>query len=167
MRRGIVRSLLLVPAVMSAHANAQSAGLTANVSYTGTIDCDQPKQLRNFPISGEGVARMFPDKRASLEMSSRGITTSRTKFEATLGGKPAAAPGGSASLRVMSSSQLRLVWDLPNNSVVVNVRMAQGACQLTVDYRLRSGALKYTMYNGGAFYFCDKPKITSMTCVAK
>jgi hypothetical protein len=148
-------------------ARAQVGQLTANVNYTGTIDCDQPKQVKALQISGRGVARMSQDKHASLDMSTQGFTSSHTRFEATLGGTPAVAPGGTASLRVMSSSQLRLVWDLPNHSMIVNVRMTPTACTLNVDFRLRGGALKYSMFSNGAFYFCSRPKISSMTCTVK
>ena len=103
---------------------AQGGQLTANVNYTGTIDCDQPKQVKDLPISGRGVARMSQDKRASLDMYTQGFTSSHTRFEAMLGGTPAAAPGGTASLRMVSSSQLRL-WDLPNHLMIVNVRMTR------------------------------------------
>ncbi len=148
-------------------SRAQVGQLTANVTYTGTIDCDQPKQVKDLPISGRGVARMSQDKHASLDLSSTGITSSHTRFEATLGGGPVAAPGGTASLRVVSSNQLRLVWDLPNHIMTVNVRITPTACSLTVDYRLRGGALKYSMFSNGAFYFCSRPKISSMTCTVK
>lgn len=90
-------------------SRAQVGQLTANVNYTGTIDCDQPKQVKDLPISGRGVARMSQDKHPSLNMYTQGFTSLHTRFAATLGGTPVAAPSGTASLRVMSSNQLRLV----------------------------------------------------------
>ena len=148
-------------------ARAQTGQLTANVNYAGTIDCDQPKQVKDLPISGRGTARMSQDKRASLDMYTQGFTSSHTRFDATLGGAPAPAPGGTATLRVISSSQLRLVWELPNHTMTVNVKMSPTACSLSVDFRLRGGALKYSMFSNGAFYFCSRPKISSMTCTVK
>lgn len=162
-----ILALTGVVSCLAPSARAQTGQLTANVNYTGTIDCDQPKQVKDLPISGRGTARMSQDKRASLDMYTQGFTSSHTRFDATLGGAPAAAPGGTALLRVVSSNQLRLVWDLPNHTMTVNVRMSPTACSLSVDFRLRGGALKYSMFSNGAFYFCSRPKISSMTCTVK
>lgn len=154
--------LVAIAPVMASPSHAQVGQLTANVNYTGTIDCDQPKQVKDLAISGRGIARMSQDKHASLDIYTQGSTWSHTRFEATLGGTPTAAPGGTASLRMASSNQLRLVWDLPNHSMTVNVRMTPTACTLNVDFRLRGGALKYSMVSNGAFYFYSRPKLTSM-----
>jgi hypothetical protein len=148
-------------------ASAQQTGLTASISYSGTVDCDQPRRIRNFPISGQGTATIFQDRRASMDLTIKGTTSNRLRFDATLGGRPASAPGGMATLRVVSSNQLRMTWDLPNNLLIVDLRVSPGACTMTVDNKLKGGALKYSMFDGGAFYFCDRPKITNHTCTMR
>lgn len=152
--------------VWEGSAYGQTGALRVRLSFAGTIDCDQPRQVRGLRISGEGTATLFPDRRASLDMSIRALNTNRLRFDATLGGQPVAAPGGTASLRVMSANQLRMSWDLPNNSLIVNLRAVPGSCTLSIEHRLRGGALKYSMFDGGAFYFCSRPNITTRTCAA-
>jgi len=94
-----------------------------------------------------------------MDLTIKGTTSNRLRFDATL--------GGMATLRVVSSNQLRMTWDLPNNLLIVDLRVSPGACTMTVDNKLKGGALQYSMFDGGAFYFCDRPKITNHTCTMR
>jgi hypothetical protein len=102
-------------------AFAQSDTLHLRFGFDGTVDCDQPQKVTGFPIHGTGTGVIYTDRRASLDLSVRGSTTNRIHFDATLGGAPTPAPGGTAQLRVASANSLRMVWDLPNSDFVVNL----------------------------------------------
>jgi hypothetical protein len=143
---------------------AQSTGLHLRFSFDGAVDCDQPHKVKNFPIRGEGTGVMYADRRASLDLSVQGSTTNRIHFDATLGGAPTSVPGGSAQLRVASANTLRMVWDLPNSDFVVNLTAAKTSCSVKIDTRLKRGSRQYTLFDGGQFFFCSKPRITRTSC---
>jgi hypothetical protein len=50
-------------------AHAQSGTLTTKIGYAGVIDCDQPKQVKDFPFSGEGTLKLSQDRSASLDQN--------------------------------------------------------------------------------------------------
>jgi len=149
----------------SAIAHAQSGKLTARIAYAGLVDCDQPRQVKDHPFSGDGTMILSQDRSASLDMRMRGhLSSSLLKINTTLGNRPALAPGGTALLHVVSSNELQAVWTLPNNQVIVNMKASANACTLNIQFRLRGGARQYTIYDERGFYFCGKPRITSLSC---
>jgi hypothetical protein len=84
----------------------EAAGSTirGRFSYEGFATCQQPA-VRNFPIRVEGTASLSTDRRASIAMTSN--TGDSSRLNATLGGKPTAAPGGSTALNVVRNHTLR------------------------------------------------------------
>jgi hypothetical protein len=146
-------------------AHTQSGTLTTKIGYAGVIDCDQPKQVKDFPFSGEGTMKLSQDRSASLDMEMKGLTRSELKIDTKLGNRP--TPGGTALLRVISASQLQAIWNLPNNAIIVTMRASPTACTMNVQFRLRSGARQYSIYDQNGFYFCSRPRMTSLTCVIK
>ena len=84
-------------AVLAIPVSAEAAGATirGRFSYDGIANCQQPS-VRNFPIHAEGTATLSTDRKASIDMTSS--TGGRSRLNATLGGKPTEAPGGSTSL---------------------------------------------------------------------
>ena len=151
---------------MGATALAQST-LVAKVGYAGLIDCDQPKQVKDFKFSGDGTMKLSQDRSASLDMDMKGLTRSELKIDTKLGNRPAPAPGGTATLRVMSGNQLQAIWSLPNNDIVVTMRASPTACTMNVAFRLKHGARQYSIYDENGFYFCGRPRMTNLTCELK
>src|SRR5258708_28018665 len=90
---------------MSTAAHAQST-LVAKIGYAGLIDCDQPKQVKDFKFSGDGTMKLSQDRSASLDMDMKGLTHSELKIDTKLGNRPAPAPGGTALLRAIGGNQL-------------------------------------------------------------
>jgi hypothetical protein len=140
------------------------AQVNLQYQFAGTVDCDQPKQLRGFPISGRGSGVLFADRRASLDLTIAAASTNSIRFDATLGGQPIAAPGGTAQLRVAGGNRLRMTWSLPNNEFLIDLAAAKSTCTLKIETRLKGGARQYSLFDGGQFYFCSKPRITQTTC---
>src|SRR5258708_28004453 len=110
---------LALSVLASATAHAQSGTLTTKIGYAGVIDCDQPKQVKDFPFSGEGTMKLSQDRSASLDMEMKGLTRSELKIVTTLGNRPTPAPGGTALLRVVSANQLQAIWNLRNTAIMV------------------------------------------------
>jgi hypothetical protein len=148
-------------------AFAQSDTLHLRFGFDGTVDCDQPQKVTGFPIHGTGTGVIYTDRRASLDLSVRGSTTNRIHFDATLGGAPTPAPGGTAQLRVASANSLRMVWDLPNSDFVVNLTATKASCSVRIDTHLKRGSRQYTLFDGGKFFFCSKPRIIQTSCQGK
>jgi hypothetical protein len=152
--------------VTSAAAHAQST-LVTKVGYAGLIDCNQPKQVKDFKFSGDGTMKLAQDRSASLDMDMKGLTRSELKIDTKLGNRPVPAPGGTALLRVVSASQLQAIWSLPNNDIIVTMRASPTACTMNVQFRLKGGARQYSIYDENGFYFCGRPRMTSLTCEVK
>ena len=145
-------------------AVGQSGQVNLQYEFAGAVDCDQPRRVSNFPITGRGSGVLFADRRASLDLTITGSSSNRIRFDATLGGQPIGAPGGTAQLRVASGNRLRMTWTLPNNEFIVEVAAAKSTCTLKIETRLRGGARQYSLFDGGQFYFCSKPRITQTSC---
>jgi hypothetical protein len=160
--------LLSLAALIAAGAAAHAqSSLVAKVGYAGLIDCDQPKQVKDFKFSGDGTMKLSQDRSASLDMDMKGLTTSELKIDTKLGNRPAPAPGGTALLRVVNANQLQAIWSLPNNDIIVTMRASQTACTMNVTFRLKHGARQYSIYDQNGFYFCGRPRMTSLTCAIK
>lgn len=145
-------------------AQAQGNGVQIEFTFQGQIDCEQPLKVNNFPFSGRGSGTLYANKRAALDLSFSGSSTSNIRFDAALGGAPMSAPGGTAQLRVLGNNRLRMIWSLPNNDQSVDIAVSGSSCTASVDNRLKRGARQYSVFDGGVFYFCAKPRITQTTC---
>lgn len=144
--------------------NAAGATIRGRFSYDGIANCQQPA-IRNFPIHAEGTAVLSTDRKASLDMTTN--TGGRSRLNATLGGKPTAAPGGSTSLNVIGSHTLRAVRDYPNNVAIVTMTIRGSSCTMTLDNRLKPGKKVYTFVSGsGGVSYCARPQITRTECVS-
>lgn len=145
-------------------ARAQSDGVRIQFDFQGRVDCDQPIKINNFPFSGRGSGVIFGNRKASLDVTISGATTNQMRFDANLGGAPMSAPGGTAQLRVLGSNRLRMIWSLPNNDLSVDVAVSGRTCTTTIDNRLKRGSRQFSLFDGGTFLFCSKPRIERTSC---
>ena len=145
-------------------SEAAGSAVRGRFSYDGIANCQQPP-VSNFPIHAEGTAVLSTDRKASLDMRSN--TGGRSRLNATLGGKPTAAPGGSTTLNVVGSHTLRAVRDYPNNIAIVTMTIRGSSCRMTIDNRLKPGKRVYTFVSGsGSVSYCSRPQITRTECVS-
>lgn len=148
---------------LGAAAPADAAGPTirGRFSYEGIANCQQPA-VQNFPIRARGTAQLSTDRKATLNMTSN--TGGWTRLDATLGGAPTAAPGGSASLHVVGAHTLRAVRDYPNNVTIVTMTIRGSSCTMTIDNRLKPGKTVYTFTSVLGIAYCSRPQITRTEC---
>ena len=143
---------------VSADAASQ---IRARFSFDGIATCQNPP-ISNFPIHGEGEGVLSTDRSATLDMNS--TVEGRVQYQAKLGGRPMAAPEGSASLNVVGRNTLRAIRDYPNNQIIITMTVRGGACTVTIDQRLKPGRKQYTFYNGSGLSYCSRPTITRTAC---
>lgn len=146
---------------------AQEGVLNMSFSFDGVVNCTRPLAVQNFTLHGEGRAILYSDKRATLDYTQRGLTSTQVNFDAKLGGAPSPAPGGTATLRVVSRNTLRAVWSLPNNDLILNVSVSRKSCVAKIDARLRGGAHEYSLYDSGILVYCGRPRIANVACQAR
>ena len=146
---------------------AQEGVLNMSFSFDGVVNCTRPLAVQNFSLHGEGRAVLYSDKRATLDYTQRGLSSTQVNFDAKLGGAPSPAPGGTASLRVVSRNTLRAVWSLPNNDLILNVSVSRNSCVAKIDARLTGGAREYTFYDSGMLVYCSRPRIMNVACQAR
>jgi len=159
-------SAAVIVAILAIPVSGEAAGasIRGRFSYDGIANCQQPA-IRNFPIHAEGTAVLSTDRKASLDMTTN--TGGRSRLNATLGGKPTEAPGGSTSLKVIGSHTLRALRDYPNNVAIVTMTVRGPSCTMTIDNRLRPGKKVYTFVSGsGSVSYCARPQITRTECVS-
>jgi hypothetical protein len=162
-----VLSSLLVLASVPSPLLAQESVLRTSFSFDGVVDCSRPLAVKNFGLHGEGTAVLYSDRRATLDYTQRGLSSTQVRFDAKLGGAPSPAPGGTASLRVISRSQLRGVWSLPNNDLILTISVARNSCTARLDTRLKGGAREYSLYDSGMLVYCSRPRIGPVSCQAR
>lgn len=158
---GALAAVVLPP---PAFAQSSSDRVRVRFSFEGQVDCERPRKVRNFRYSGAGTATLLPNRKASLDMTIAAAGTSELHFDASLGGAPVAAPGGTAQLRVAGDNRLRVTWSQPNHDLTADLVATGNSCTLTIDNRLKAGAKEYAISGGGQIVYCAKPRILRTTC---
>src|SRR6266478_350813 len=137
------------------------AQVRAEFSYDATANCERPS-VSNFPIHGEGTGTLSTDRRGSLDLQSN--VNGRESYDVRLGAKATPAQEGSASLRVLSRRSLRAVRDYPNNTLVVDIRVAGATCTINIENHLKPGKRQYTFPTVVGLAYCDKPQVIKTSC---
>jgi hypothetical protein len=151
----------------AAVAQTQSGDATLKAVFNLQFDCERPFFVRNHPIRAVFTGVLHPDKTASADLAITGvILTNRVHFDARLGDASQAAPGGTSSLRVVGRNQIRAVWDLPNNQLVLNLVGKGRSCSANLAFRLKPGKKEYTMFNGSQMHYCSAQRLLSTSCEA-
>src|SRR5260370_25454681 len=115
-------STIAVGLIFSDQALAQTGSAHLRAAFDLRFDCDRPFYVRNHPIHAEFNAVLNANKSASADLAITGmLSTSTVHFDARLGGAPQSAPGGTSQLRVISKNQLRGIWNLPNNLLILDI----------------------------------------------
>lgn len=151
----------LAIAMLTIPASSDAAGLRGRFSVDGIANCDNPP-IRNFPLHAEGTAELSTNRSASLQMDSN--VEGRVALNATLGGRPQEAPGGSASLHVAGRHTLKAVRDYPNNQMIVMLTIIGNSCTMKVENRLKPGRRQYTFTTTVGLAYCAKPIVTRAEC---
>ena len=154
-------------AIPPSEANAQTRSVQFDLAFDLSIDCDQPKEFHDIPVRGEGSGVLNSDKTASADLKISTMAGSSIHFDASLGGAPRPAPGGSSILNVMGRDRLRLIWDLPTNQIITTIAVRGQNCTAAVDFKLKYGNHTYSMFDGQSFYFCKKPRLLGSSCTVK
>src|SRR5579872_170650 len=92
--------MLIVGLAFSTQAMAQTPVAKFHIHFAGTVDCVQPVQANNIPISGDGTGVLFTNGSANADVTETAFVFSNTiHFDGRLGARPTAAPGGTAQVR--------------------------------------------------------------------
>lgn len=156
-RASLAALLLLCAAGGSAYAQAR-AQFAVDVLAT----CQRPA-FKDLPIHVEGTGILKPDGSASVDVD--GGSLGRTRYATKLG-QSAAAPGGSASLRVTGRSGLRAIRDYPNHQMIIDLKVSGKDCAIAVRNVLKPGRREYLFVSGGATASCAQPRIVRTACQA-
>ncbi len=157
----VVVALTVSMLAMPVSSDAAGPVVRAHFSFDALANCVQPA-VQDFPVHAEGTGTLSADRRATLDMESN--IEGRTRYDATLGGKPKEAPGGSTSLRVAGRHTLRAIREYPNNSIVVYMTVIGHACAMKIENRLKRGKRQYTFYGNAGVAYCSKPRIIHTEC---
>ena len=162
----LVRNLILTAGLMfSAQAMAQTPLANFHVHFTGSVDCQQPIAATNIPISGDGSGVLNTDGSASADITQTAFIFSSTiHFDGRIGAAPTAAPGGTAQVRVSGRNSLRLIWNLPNNALVVNIATRGRSCSANFGANLFPGRRQYTLFDGSTIHYCSRPRVAQASC---
>lgn len=166
--RSVVRSTTLAIGVILGLSSATGAmaqsSVNFRINFSGTVDCQSPIAMNNVPISGEGTGQINADGSASADVTQTAfVLSTRIHFEGKLG-RPTEAPGGTAITRVSGKNSLRLMWNLPNNQLVVNIAVHGQSCSASFSANLKPGKTQYTLFDGNIYHYCSRPRVASTSC---
>ena len=77
------------------------SGIHFDASFDLSVDCDQPKELRDIPVHGHGTGVVNADKTSSADLTISAITSSDIHFEGSHLGVPQPAPGGTGTISLI------------------------------------------------------------------
>jgi hypothetical protein len=161
----LVLGLTLSSRVLSSQAMAQTTVAKFHIRFSGTVDCQQPVAANNISISGDGSGAIYTDGSAYADVTETAFIFSSTiHFDGRLGARPTAAPGGSAQVRVAGRNGLKLIWNLPNNALVVNISTRGQSCSASFAANLFPGKRQYTLYDGSTIHYCSRPRVADASC---
>lgn len=163
MRAFFAATVLTFGLLFSTGAMAQA--LKFHFNFTGNMSCMQPVPMSNAPISGEGTGTLNPDGSVQAVVT-QGLLIFKTSlnFDSRLGSGLTPVPGGTGQVRVSGRQSLRFIWNLPNNSIIVNVNVRGQTCSATFQTNLLPGKTNYTFFDGSMYHTCGRPNMTSSTC---
>jgi hypothetical protein len=130
------------------------------------LDCERPFYVRDHAIHIDYTADLNADSTATADFAIIGVFVDKVHFDMKLGGS-SLAPSGSTILRVMARNRLRLIWDLPNNQVLLDIIVAGKSCSAALNVTLKPGKREYTMSDGSHMYYCSAQKVLSASCEAQ
>jgi hypothetical protein len=163
---GQMRSLLLamvmalVSTLVSTPASAQKSSIRFKFDFETIVTCSRPVNVTNFAARGSGAGVLNTDGSASFDLS---LATSTVHFDARLG-RSNPAPFGTSRLSVVNRHQLRAVWSLPNNDIIMNLSVTSDSCHASAVSQLRRGAREHNSVILGQLAYCGKLEITRTSC---
>lgn len=161
MRRSAVFLFSVGLVFVSVHASAQKSAVNFKFDFETVITCSRPMNLNNYGTRGSGSGVLHSDGSAAFDLS---LATSQIHFDERLGGGSRPAPFGTSRLNVVNRNQLRAVWSLPNNDIVLNFKVTPASCQATAASHLRGGAREHNTVILGQLAYCSQLRITRISC---
>jgi hypothetical protein len=164
--RTFARNLILIVALtFSTEAMAQKSSVNFKISFAGQVDCDQPFRMQNVPIRGDGTGVLNQDGSITADVTQTAFILSTTiHFAGRLGAPPTPAPGGTAQARVAGRNNLRLIWNLPNNQLIVHIAVQGQSCSARFEPKLFPGKSQYTLFDGRVYHYCGRPRVEQSSC---
>ena len=157
--------MLVAGLAFSTPAMAQTPVAKFHIHFSGSVDCLQPIAANNIPISGDGTGVIYTDGSANADVTETAFVFSSTiHFDGRIGARPTAAPGGTAQVRVAGRNGLKLIWNLPNNALVVNIATRGQSCSASFGANLFPGKRQYTLFDGSTIHYCDRPRVAHASC---
>jgi hypothetical protein len=168
MNRRRVHQLILIAGIFGLSvfmgSIAHAASVSFQMAFTGHVDCYRPIQISNVPISGSGTGSLNSDGTASADVTETAfIFSSNLHFDARLG-RATPAPGGTVQVRVAGPHRLLLIWNLPNNQMVLDVAVNGNSCTARIENKLKPGKTEYTLFDGTGYHYCGRPTTEGASC---
>ena len=67
----------------------------------------------------------------------------------------------------LTIGEFKLIWNLPNNSLIVNIAVRGQSCSATFATPLKPGMTQVSMFDGTMYHYCTPPVMTSSICEIK
>ena len=161
----LARYGILALALTSSTATmAEPGSVNFQIAFSGHVDCFRPIAMNGVPISVSGTGSLNTDGSASADITETAfILSTQIHFDGRLG-RSTPAPGGTAQVRVAGRHRLILIWNLPNNQMVVTINVAGQTCTANFATNLKPGKSEYTLFDGNIYHYCDRPIPVSSSC---
>jgi hypothetical protein len=161
----VALAALAFGSIASTAGNAQGSSVSFQIGFTGHVDCYRPIAINNVPISGSGTGTMTTDGAVTADLTETAfILSTGIHFEGRLGARANPAPGGTAQVRVAGKNHLLLIWNLPNNALVVSVVVHGNTCSASFAANLKPGKTEYTLFDGNIYHYCGRPTPETSSC---
>lgn len=166
--RNHLRQLILIVWIFGLNVFIESAAHASSVNFqiafSGHVDCHRPFQISNVPIGGSGTGSLNSDGTATADVTETAfVLSSRIHFDARLG-RVTPAPGGTAQVRVAGQHRLSLIWNLPNNQMVIDIAVNGRSCTARFASVLKPGKTEYTLFDGTIYHYCGRPIAETASC---
>jgi hypothetical protein len=142
---------------------SQKAGFAVKIGFDAEADCNRPFPVQNYTVHANFDAFVSPQGDGSADLSYSIPFTPQFHIEAKLDGPPKPAAGGWGSLKTLSKDRYQILYDLPNNQVVLDIFVRKQWCNANISIRLRPREREYSWYMG-VMNYCSRIDIKKTSC---
>jgi hypothetical protein len=100
----------LFAACIAPAAESQTGDLAVKIKFDVESDCSRPFPVQNYPVHAEFDGFLSSEGNASADLMHSTPFTPRLHFDALINAAPSPAPGGYASVKLISRTHYQTFW---------------------------------------------------------
>jgi hypothetical protein len=141
-------------------------GVTFDVVFRGSVDCQKPEEYINAPLFVKGKATLKTDGTASANLTLTAYYVIEAKYQLAgkLGAPPADIGGGTGQLRVLNENGLALILRYPDSTYTMQITVKGPRCDAELIGKTTNSKQIYNIFALDSNFECSRFELPRSTC---